>query len=361
MAPKSKNKKVFSTGISKKPIQAPKTVSTDPPLPFRRAPTTLEPFLSQLDTSHVYIAHVDSTDREFKRKIFMVPVAMNIALIALFVWRIYVIGPYYMKVFFTMLGMKNETSMDISEMATWNEAWLEVAKRFSKFIIDFLLYMWVFPWPKDFFAGNRNGSPILWRIAVGFRDKEIIVRRSRKWDQEIGDVVPKGADGEDEGSKTFGLYIRQAVAPSYMYQKTGYLMMNKEWDLDWKLMAKATKLVDNKTLTLHDFKTTILVHSPDFGWVVESADASDDIKEEQGRKKIIAFKDKLTAMGKENLFFRWIELVQYESAKPEGFGPDRQAEVMKQAKQMFEEQGVDFEAFWAEIGGMEGLPGMDQL
>jgi hypothetical protein len=34
---------------------------------------------------------------------------------------------------------------------------------------------------------------------------------------------------------------------------------------------------------------------------------------------------------------------------------------MAKAKDMFESQGVDFHKFWAKVGGMEGMPGMDQM
>lgn len=64
-------------------------------------------------------------------------------------------------------------------------------------------------------------------------------------------------------------------------------------------------------------------------------------------------------MGKESVFFRWIELIQYESTQPGGFTSERQASAMRQAKEMFENQGIDFEMFWREIGGMEGMPGLE--
>jgi hypothetical protein len=79
------------------------------------------------------------------------------------------------------------------------------------------------------------------------------------------------------------------------------------------------------------------------------------------QRKIVAFKDELTALGKESLFFRWIELVQFESSQAGGFGPERQQQTMLKAKQMFEEQGIDFDKFWAKIGGMQGMPGMDEM
>lgn len=79
------------------------------------------------------------------------------------------------------------------------------------------------------------------------------------------------------------------------------------------------------------------------------------------QRKIVAFKDELTSLGKENLFFRWIELVQFESSQPGGFGPERQRKTMAKAKEMFEAQGIDFDQLFARIGGMEGMPGMDEM
>lgn len=71
------------------------------------------------------------------------------------------------------------------------------------------------------------------------------------------------------------------------------------------------------------------------------------------------FKDKLTSMGKENLFFSWVELIQFETSQPGGFTKDRQTRTMGRAKELFEAQGVDFDQFWKEVGGTDGLPGME--
>lgn len=137
-------------------------------------------------------------------------------------------------------------------------------------------------------------------------------------------------------------------------------MMNKFWDLDWMVMTLATQMVDLKEIPMDEFKTTVLVCSEEYGWLVfEAHDASGSLQEEEGRLKIVAFKDELTAMGKENLFFRWIELIQYESSQPGGFTAERQVDTMRKAKSMFESQGVDFEKFWEKVGGMKGLPGME--
>lgn len=175
-----------------------------------------------------------------------------------------------------------------------------------------------------------------------------------------------GAEAE-EGGKLFLTSVRKAVAPAWLV-KTGYLMMNQDWDLDWKAMVQAHRFMNTKTLTRDDFQTSIFVHSPEFGWVnfdafpknAAAGDVELSIREEEGRKKIMAFKDELTAIGKENLFFRWIELIQFEASQPGGFGPERQADAVAKAKEMFEAQGVDFEQFWLKIGGMNHMPGFDQ-
>jgi len=146
-----------------------------------------------------------------------------------------------------------------------------------------------------------------------------------------------------------------------MHEKTGYSLFDKNWDLDWRLMILSSMMVDRKEMSINDFRTSVFVHSEQFGWVLfDALNTGGNNKEEEARRKILAFKDGLTAMGKENLFFRWIELVQFESSQPGGFGPERQEETLGKGKEMFEEQGVDFEKFCAKIGGIAGMPGVDQ-
>jgi hypothetical protein len=65
-------------------------------------------------------------------------------------------------------------------------------------------------------------------------------------------------------------------------------------------------------------------------------------------------------MGKENLFFRWIELIQYESEQPGGMNPAGRKAVMEKASNVFTAQGVDFDAFVTAIGGVDAFPGLAQ-
>ncbi|KAF7912134.1 uncharacterized protein EAF01_001155 [Botrytis porri] len=353
MPPKAKSKKTFNTTSAKRSSP---TTSDEPPAPFTRPPPKLQPFLEKLSKYHIYIAHIDKHPADFKKKIFLVPVLMNVAIVVGLLWRASTVFPFYMKICFSMMGKYNETTIETHRIPL-NDTGFEILRRASIFMIDLLLYIFVWPWPRDFFLGRTIGNPVSWRLGVGFREREIVVRRSRKWDQTIGDFLK---EDNETGKELMASNVRRAIEPLWLSQKTGYLMLNREWDLDWKAMIQATKLVDKKTMDLRDIKTTVFAWHADYGWMIQTeAPIDPNSKEELGRKKITAFKDELTLMGKENLFFKWIELVQFESSKPEGFGPEQQKATMEKAKVMFESQGVDFEAFWEKIGGTEGLPGMD--
>ncbi|KAG0647392.1 hypothetical protein D0Z07_7160 [Hyphodiscus hymeniophilus] len=350
---KQKTKALKSPSVSKPPS----STNLNPPKPFNRPSVKLDEFLPKLSKQHVYITHIDMKPRDFKMKIFMVPVLMNVLIILGIIWRIKLVWPFYMKICFSMMGKFNDLTIDTSNMPLEGIIY-EILQRMMVFGVDLFIYVFIWPWPRDFFAGRTIDNPISWRFGVGFRNQEIIVRRSKKWDRTIVNVL----DEESSGTQLMYSNIRQAVNPIMISEKTGYLMLNKEWDLDWRSMVLATRLVDKKNLDLGDFKTMILVHHAEFGWMaIETADAGGSIAEEEGRRKIVAFKDELTALGKENLFFKWIELVQFESSRPGGFGPERQQETMAKAKAMFEAQGVDFEKFWAKVGGFSGMPGMDEI
>lgn len=43
---------------------------------------------------------------------------------------------------------------------------------------------------------------------------------------------------------------------------------------------------------------------------------------------------------------------------PEGFTQERQIAAAEKVKIMFQEQGVDWDKFSQEIGGLEGVPGL---
>jgi hypothetical protein len=321
------------------------------PRPFKPAPDSLEPFTKSLSPIYAYITHVDLKPRDFKRKIFLVPVAMNIAVTLLFAWRVSYIGPYYLQLIATALGFTNETTLVAADLS-WSELSGTVLRRGFTFMLDLCLAIFVWPWPVEFVFA-RGGSPVKWRWAVGFRDKEIYVRRSRAWYAALGDLVDN-----DEARSLLLSQARIATSPMLQQQKTGYLTMNGEWDLDWGAMVSATRLVDEKTIALDAFRTLVLVHLKDHGWVVADQRIEQNAAEEERRGQVFAFRDALAAVGKEDLFFRWIEMIQFEASQPGGFGPEKQAEAATRVRDLFQEQGIDFDAFWKETVGTEGLAGM---
>lgn len=323
-----------------------------PPKPFKAAPQSLEPFIEQLSKKHVYIAHIDNKPANLKRKIFWVPVGMNVATVLFFIWRVWYILPWYINIATSGLGYPNETTFDGAN-ATWKQLAWEVGRRCLTITIDFLLVKYVWPGPLEFCVGTKHGSPVRWRWKVGFRDREICVRRSRGWDN----IVLRDVFENTESQQILLQNIRQATSPMLLSEKTGYLTaMNAGWTLDWEAMVQAHGLVDKKEIALEAFRTVVLFFHQDHGWLCYDTGEAPD--EDRRRAQVFAFRDALAAVGKEELFFRWVEMVQFESSQPGGFGTERQAEAAKKIRELFSSNGIDFDEFWKETIGSDGLAGM---
>ena len=244
-------------------------------------------------------------------------------------------------------------------------------ERALMFLGDFMLLRFVGMWPWGFFLGWKGeASPVGWRRWAGFRDVEIVVRRSRRWDvplftKEDGSEELRGAVREQwveagKEGKEFRERIMPAVERNYVRNKTSYMMLDKSWDLFFTGMLKAHALVDEEENKLEDFRTAVLVHSERHGWLTwevwkEHEEGSGD----EGTRKLQLIKDKLTLMGKENLFFRWIEVVQSETSQPGPFTVERRRKAVQKIKMEFEDRKVDFDEFWEDVGGVESMPGME--
>ncbi|KAF2872196.1 hypothetical protein BDV95DRAFT_571746 [Massariosphaeria phaeospora] len=332
------------------------------PEPFSPAPAALEPLLSQFDPDSIYITHVDNHPAWFKKRIFFVPVGINLTIALLLAWRVYAALPLYWSIIMSLLGNPNETTIYWGDNS-WGQLAVSVLWRTLIFTFDFLLFRFVGPWPLTFFF-ESPGNPVSWRWTTGFRDVEVYVRESRGWGAKdlLGEA--EGATGKaGADSPFFKTRILPAIESGRLRDKTGYLLMDKDFDLDFWGMTQATELLDKKEITLDALRKSVFmwVGSLETGqWIVWDCWKLDEGSATEAREKIILFKDRLTLMGKENLFFKWVELVQYESNAPGGFTYERQAATAEKAKTMFEEQGVDFEKFIQEIGGLGGMPGMEQ-
>ncbi|KAI9709765.1 MAG: hypothetical protein M1820_003168 [Bogoriella megaspora] len=337
------------------------TVETTPtlPSPFSPPPAPLLPFLDCLDKSRIYLTHIDVHPRAFKRQIFLVPVALNLTITLLLLWRLYYAIPTYLGILISALGYENAYTIKIASTPT-SQLLRVIGGRAVMFLLDWGLARFIVPWPLTFFS-ELPDNPCSWRWKTGFRDREIYIRISRNW----GAVELLGPEAQKKGDESpfWKNRILPAIERQYVRGKTGYLMMDKHWDLDFGAMVEAARLVDRNEVDEKCFEKSVWCYAgPATGWVsweVWKLDVQEGTEQEEARKKIVAFKDRLTAMGKESLFFRWIEIVQYESNSEGGFTVERQKSAVRQARELFEREGIDFDEFVGEMGGERGLPGME--
>lgn len=340
------------------------------PAPFTPAPENLQKFLSTLSPNHIYITSLDPHPRDFKRRIFAVPLFLNIFLTVLLLYRLQFAVVTYFSIIAAILGYDTPAKIDTKN--TEAIALLGIGgERALMFLGDFVLVRFVGLWPWGFFLGtNGEASPVGWRRWVGFRNMEIVIRRSRKWDvplfiKEDGSEEARGAvkeqwleDGKD--GKVFSERVLPAVERSWVKNKTSYLMLDKSWDLFFTGMLKAHALCDGGENKIEDYRTAVLVYSERSGWLSwEVWRDHDDGFGDEGTRKLQLIKDKLTLMGKENLFFRWIEVVQSETSQPGPFTAEKQRKAVQKIEEEFKEKDVDFDEFWADVGGVESMPGME--
>ncbi|KAH4230444.1 hypothetical protein HBI75_036210 [Parastagonospora nodorum] len=345
-------------------VKASKPSKSTIPSPFTPAPAELSSLLSTFSRDTVYITHIDTHPAWFKKRIFSVPVILNLAITLILALRAYYILPYYARIILSVMGNLNETTIYWTQ-ETWGSMAWKVFKRMLSFMLDFLLFRIVGPWPWSFFL-ELPGNPVWWRWKVGFRDQEVVIRQSRGWGGQDLLGLEEGSSGKaGEDSPFFKTRILPALDEARLREKTGYLLMDADFDLDFYGMIAATQLVDRKTVTMDKLRKAVFVYVGDLKAEVENgqwamwdcSEAEGEESETEARNKLMAFKDKLTAMGKESLFFKWVELVQFESNAPGGFTQEKQAETAEKTKKMFEAEGVDWEAFSTFIGG-GNMPGM---
>jgi hypothetical protein len=281
---------------------------------------------------------------------------MNILItLGLFV-RAYFALPVYFALLIATVGYASDAKVDVKQ-SDYGALLGITASRTMLLLGDYVLFSLLSWWPWNFLFGSkesRYGSPWKWRWYLGFQDKEIIVRSSKKWDQSL---VPNWTLDDE-------LTLKYKIMPAVQKEKltkSGFLLLDKDWDLDFAAMVAAHQLVAEGKLKLDDFEKAVVVyHQSTKSWMIWEIGREDLPKTTEQRDTLLKFKDKLTAMGHEDLFYRWVELVQYESTMPGGFTEGRQATAMREARRMFNEAGVDFAKFWMEIGGSQGMPGLNE-
>jgi hypothetical protein len=335
-----------------KPTKRPKqpTSTSSIPPPFTTTPSSLEPLLTLLHPSNIYTTHIDRHPVDQKRNIFLVPVFLNLTIALILLWRVWAAAPVYYAIIQTFLGYTSSATVDLDHTTRQQQLWI-LFKRFAMFAADFLLFRFVGPWPLTFFA-EQPVNPVTWRWKLGFKEEEVVVRVSRNWGQE---ELMKGLKRGEENA-FFKTRILPAIERDQM-AKTGYLMQNASWDLELQVMLSAHELVEAGKLSMKDLDKQVLVYQDGTGWLSWQWETDSDVVEGR-RKKVVALKQKLTELGKESLFWRWMEIVEEERDGDGGFSVEGQKRVAERVSKAFEKEGVDFSEVEKSIGGLEeGLDG----
>lgn len=296
--------------------------------------------------------HIDSTSTELKQRAFNFSVFVNVLIAAVIAWRLYTGLHFYPAMLATFFGISSATVVNTSVTPVHSTLRI-ILQRTANMVFDYLLLTVLLPWPVRFING-----PVRWRRAIGgFRDREVIVRKSkRSWSKDL--VRDKWIRDDQEARDR----INAAVMPDQL-AKTGFMLIDASWNLNYDATIHAQQMVDRtrygQGIPRDEFRTAVLVNTDAYGWLIWRVgdDTVNGKTHMSQREQILAFQDKLTGMGKEDLFFRWAEIIQYESTRPGGFTPERQHSAMSQTKKLFEDNDVDFSRFWREVGGMEGLAG----
>ncbi|KAK5169874.1 uncharacterized protein LTR77_005852 [Saxophila tyrrhenica] len=327
---------------------AKQTAGSQYPSPFSKAPPSLEPLLPQLNPAQVYITHIDRHRAEYKKQIYVFAIVVNTTIAALLLWRLYAAIPKYFTLVETLLGYVTSETVDPTSTTRQQQLWI-LARRVAMFGCDYALVQFVVPWPLTFFA-EQPANPVTWRWQVPFQRQEVVIRASRGWGSE---ELLRGKNVGDR-SPYWQTRILPAIERDVM-EKTGYLMMGANFDLDFGLMQDAHILVKEGKVKWDDLDRVVLVHSEGGGWLTYSFGTPGDAVEEQ-RKRMMAFRELLLKMGKESLFWKWQEIVEEERQKDGSVTAETQERIKVRVAEVFAQNGVDFDEAMAGVGEVGVLP-----
>jgi len=341
------------------------------PSPFEPVSTVLASFVKTLPKDHIYIVHLEKTSFSTKRSAFLVPVLLNLIITAGLCWRIYYAVPIYLEQLITIFGHETSWTVQPGAMDTIGLVTV-VSSRTVLLMIDYGLFGFLGRWPWEFIFGDKYGrytGAFGWKRNVGFhRQEEVIVRRGRKWDVPIyldeqhrkGQGKPGKAWTKEEELAVYTKCsdgLRKATVA-----KTALSLLDKDWDLDYRAMLDATELVDDGKLRTQDLDRVVLVPW-DRKWYLWYPDRSETANgavntQVQEDSELETFKQHLIDIKCEDIFYRWVEIVQYETSLPSGFTAKRRKEAEEELRGMLKARHKDDQAFWEAIGGISGVPGL---
>lgn len=332
---------------------------SDIPTPFKPLPTHLQPFASTLPTDHFYITHLDQNDVSVKKQAFLVPLVLNLLIICILCGRAYYAAPVYLSLILTVFGHETPHHVSPSQSSS-GDILSMIFSRTLLMMTDYALFWVLGSWPREFLLGSvhsRYVGPVGWKLNVGFKEQEIVVRKGRRWDTGILEDDQRSWNLDNE--LTIKFKVEAAMRKSYS-SKTALSLLDRDWELDYHAMSDAHQLVEEGTLKPNDLQELGLVyyHKQWLVWNIHEAHEV-SLSDLEADEKVRDFREKLTSRGLEDVFFRWIEMVQYETNQPGGFSDRRKSEALRQMQRMVSDKNVDYQQFVMEVGGQDKFPGMD--
>lgn len=106
---------------------------------------------------------------------------------------------------------------------------------------------------------------------MGFQEREVVVRRSRGgWWGGAREVSERG-EGERGLRRRLereGERVWKAVEKGWVDGRTGYAMLNRDWELDFRGMVGAHGLVGSGEVEWEDFERKVVGWTKEEGWLV---------------------------------------------------------------------------------------------
>lgn len=345
--------------------------TTFPPSPFQLAPQAVLPLADRLPKDHVFLVHLEDTPPDLRRHTFLVPILLNLFITVGLCARLIYAAPVYLEQLITIFGYETKWTVHPKTLG-WLDLIGILGERTILLATDYVLFGLLGRWPWEFLFGDRYGRYVGaagWKWNVGFsRRPEPIVRRGRKWDVPIfASEKERKKQGKPEKfwTKEEELLIYTNGSEGLRKintSKNALSLLDRDWDLDYCAMVDATELLDKGSIKSNDLDHVILVpwNGRWYCWYPHSTGAS-IMAEVSGQQddKLEKFKKTLVELGCEDVFYRWIEIIQYETNQPGALSAKKKQEAEQELRRMLRDRKKDDESFMKSIGGSNGVPGLE--
>ncbi|KAH7882091.1 hypothetical protein F5I97DRAFT_1939563 [Phlebopus sp. FC_14] len=290
--------------------------------PARKVPDSspVPAFLSQCDpAAEVYVTHIDSTDVMRRKRHFLKVLAMNISYTFLLVRRAYGALSLYGVRF--LLG--KVVPVLAAPAPSLNKA------LFGNLTLDLFLFLIFGPLVYEFVTGIA-----MLRYLYGFPQEEIVFRKLTQ--ATIADVLSKSQEKRDTHLQEL---LQLAIDPEEMKEFPLGLPW-EQWAYDYNAMASACKMEKEGKISAKTWELSIWMKMKD-GWtVVEPGKSVNPLYQVGMMEKL---KNRLQAMGKIQVFYQMMEVIQLKTLTNDGNPLPITEEVDTIIAEIFKNNGIDLE------------------